>query len=92
MQSIAVFGIIHGTAEVLERSSMVLIEHVCYMLWKRRSAPWGSFRTPRRERLMVDIAIMSMLSESTAVEAVNGFLYLFQFVYLQNKSFFDLFQ
>ena len=35
---------------------------------------------------MADIAIMSMLSESTAIVAVNGYLYLFQFVYLQNKQ------
>ena len=87
---IAILGIIHGAAEVIERSSMVLIDHICHTLWKRRSAPWGSFRTPRRERLMADIAIMSMWSESTAIVAANGFLYLYQFVYLQNKSFFNL--
>ena len=41
------------------------------------SSPLGSFRTPRRERLMADIAIMSMLYESTAVVSVNGFLHLY---------------
>ena len=87
---IAILGVIHGAAEVIERSSMVLIDHICHTLWKRQSAPWGSFRTPRRERLMADIAIMSMWSESTAIVAANGFLYLYQFVYLQNKSFFSL--
>ena len=45
------------------------------MLWQRRSAPWGCFRPPRRERLMADIAIMSMLYESAAIVSVNGFLY-----------------
>ena len=86
LQSIAILGIIHGAAEVIERSTMVVIDHICHLIWKRASAPWGSFRTPRRERLMADIAIMSMLFESTAIVAVNGFLYLYQFIYLQNES------
>ena len=80
LKSIAILGIIHGAAEVIERSTMVVIDHICHLLWKRTSAPWGSFRTPRRERLMADIAIMSMLSESIAIVAVNGFLYLYQFI------------
>ena len=63
----AMVGIIHGAAEVVERITMVFIDHICHVLWKRKSAPWGSFRTPRRERLMADIAIMFMLSESTAI-------------------------
>ncbi|KAL9956400.1 hypothetical protein ACROYT_G037873 [Oculina patagonica] len=86
LQSIAVLGIIHGATEVIERSTMVVIDHICHVIWKRKSAPWGSFRTPRRERLMADIAIMSMLFESTAIVSVNGFLYLHQFIYLQNDS------
>ena len=90
LQSIAILGIIHGAAEVVERSTMVLIDHVCHTVWKRQSAPWGGFRTPRRERLMADIAIMSMLSESTAIVSVNAFIYLYQFVYFQNQSFFNL--
>ena len=71
---------------------MVLIDHICHMLWKRRSAPWGSFRTPRRERLMADIAIMSMLYESAAIVSVNGFLYLYQFIYVREETFSNLFQ
>ena len=67
LHSIVVLGIIHGTAEVIERSAMVVIDHFCHLLWQRKSAHWGSFRTPRRERLMADIAIMSMLSESAAI-------------------------
>ena len=90
LQSIAILGIIHGAAEVIERSTMVVIDHICHLLWKRTSAPWGSFRTPRRERLMADIAIMSMLFESTAIVSVNGFLCLYQFIYLENNSFLNL--
>ena len=92
LQSMAVLGIIHGAAEVIERSTMAVIDHICHVTWKRTSAPWGSFRTPRRERLMADIAIMSMLYESTAIVSVNGFLYLYQFVYLENVSVLKLLQ
>ena len=86
LQFIIIIGIIHGAAEVIERSTMVLIDHICYVLWKRKSAPWGSFRTPRRERLMADIAIMSMLSESTAIVSVNGFIFLYKFLCLRENS------
>ena len=86
----AVLGIIHGASEVIERNTMVVNDHIFHQLWKRKSAPWGSFRTPRRERLMADIAVMSMLSESIAIVAVNGLLYSYQFVYVQNKSLITL--
>ena len=92
LESIAVLGIIHGAAEVIERSTMVVIDHICNMLWKRKSAPWGSFRTPRRERLMADIAIMSMLSESAAIVSVNGVLFLYQWIYIEHSSFLELIQ
>jgi len=92
LEFMAVLGIIHGASEVMERSTMVVVDHICHRLWKRTSVPWGSFRTPRRERLMADIAIMSMLSESIAIVAVNGLLYLYQFIYLQDKSLIDLLQ
>jgi len=92
LQSIAVLGIIHGAAEVVERSTMVVIDHICHVICKRTSAPWGSFRTPRRERLMADIAIMSMLYESTAIVSVNGLLYLYQFIYLKDDSVLELLQ
>ena len=92
LKSIAVLGIIHGAAEVVERSAMVVIDHICHVVCKRKLAPWGHFRTPRRERLMADIAIMSMLSESTAIVSVNGFIYLYQFVYLENNSLLELLQ
>ena len=89
---IAVLGIIHGAVEVLERSTMVFIDHICHVILKRRSAPWGSLRTPRRERLMADIAILSMLCESTAIVSVNGVLYLYQFTYLKNILLLKLLQ
>ncbi|XP_020617618.1 uncharacterized protein LOC110055568 [Orbicella faveolata] len=92
LKSIAILGIIHGAAEVVERSAMVVIDHICHVVCKRESAPWGHFRTPRRERLMADIAIMSMLSESTAIVSVNGFIYLYQFIYLENSSLLELLQ
>ena len=92
LQSIAILGVIHGAAEVIERSTMVVVDHFCHALCKRRSSSWGSFRTPRRERLMADIAIMGMLSESTAIVAVNGFLWLLQLVLTQHKQFWKLFQ
>ena len=41
---------------------------------------------------MADIAIMSMLYESTAIVSVNGYLYLYQFVYLKGESFVNLLQ
>ena len=92
LQFIIIIGIVHGAAEVIERSTMVLIDHICYVLWRRKSASWGTFRTPRRERLMADIAIMSMLSESTAIVSVNGFIYLHKFLCLRENSLLPLLQ
>ncbi|XP_020626503.1 uncharacterized protein LOC110063848 [Orbicella faveolata] len=92
LQSIAVLGIIHGAAEVIERSTMVFIDHICVVICKRTTAPWGGFRTPRRERLMADIAIMSMLYESTAIVSVNGLLYLYQYIHLKDDSLLELLQ
>ena len=92
LQAIALLGIIHGAAEVIERSTMVLIDHICHMLWKRRCTAPGKFRTPRRERLMADIVIMSMLYESAAIVSVNGFVYLYQFMYVREETFSNLFQ
>ena len=60
----------------------MLIDHFCYVIWRRAPAPWGSFRTPGRERLTADVAIMSMLYESTAILSVNGYLYLYQFIFV----------
>ena len=92
LKSIAIPGIVHGAAEVIERSTMVITDHVCHFILKRKSAPWGSFRTPRRERLMADVAILSMLYESTAIVSVNSVLYLYQYIYLQNIPLLKLLQ
>ena len=92
LETIAILGIIHGFAEVVERSTVVVIDHICHQICTRRSNPWGSFRTPRRERLTTDIAIMSMLYESTAVVSVNGFMYLYQFIFLENESLLKILQ
>jgi len=93
LESIAVLGIIHGFAEVVERSTVVVIDHLCHQICRRESLPWGSFRTPRRERLMAGIIIMGMLFESAAIVSVNGLLYLYQLMYLErNDSFLELLQ
>ena len=92
LQSMATLGIIHGVAEVLERSIMVIIDHFCHVLWKRKSAPWGSFRTPRRERLMSDTSIVGMLYESIGLMCVNGFFFLYQLIYVKNEFFANLLQ
>lgn len=92
LQSMAILGIIHGAAEVIERSTMVVIDHVCHVILKRKLAPWGSFRTPRQERLMADLSITSILYESTAIVSVNGVLYLHKFIYLKENSLSTLFQ
>ena len=92
LESIAILGIIHGFAEVFERSTVVVVDHICHQVCRLESSPWGSFRTPRRERLMADIAIMSMLFESTAVVSVNGFLHLHQLIFLEDDSLLSLLQ
>ena len=86
LKAIAFLGIIHGVAEVIERSTVVVIDHICQRILKRSSAPWGRYRTPRTERITADIAIMSMLYESTAIVSVNGFFYLYQYIYMKNLS------
>ena len=85
LKSIATIGIIHGSAEVIERSAIVFIDHICNVIWKRSSAPWGHFRTPRRERLMADIVIISMLYEAAAIACVcvSGVWFLYQWVYIE---------
>lgn len=85
-QSVVVIGVIHGVAEVVERSTTVLIDHISHQVFERRKVPWGGFRTPRRERLGADINIMSMLYESSAIISVNGYLYLYQYFYTSDNS------
>ena len=91
LKSIATIGIIHGSAEVIERSAIVFIDHLCNVIWKRSSAPWGHFRTPRRERLMADIVIISMLYEAAAIVCVNSVWLLYQWVYIEGDFNLHLF-
>jgi len=92
LQSVVLVGVIHGIAEVIERSTMVLIDHICHKVLENRTASWGGFRTPRRERLAADITIMSMLYESSAIISVNCFLYFYQYFYTGDNSFIQLLQ
>ena len=84
LKSIATIGIIHGSAEVIERSAIVFIDHICHRIWKRSSVDWGHFRTPRRERLMAVIVIISMLYEAAAIVCVNSVWFLYQWVYIES--------
>ena len=92
LESVALIGVIHGIAEVVERSTMVLIDHFSNQVLEKRSIPLGGFRTPRRERLAADICIMSMLYESSAVISVNGLLHLYQYFYTSDNSPLQLLQ
>ena len=87
-------GVIHGVAEVVERSTsiIVLINYIYHQLYERKRLPWGSFRTSRRERLATDIAIMRMLYEANAVISVNGFLHLHEYFCTVDKTLLQLAQ
>ena len=84
-QSMATLGIIHSVADVLERSMMFVIDHFCHLLWKRKSAPWGSFRTPLRERLMSDTSVVGRLYESIGLMSANCVFFLYQLIYVKNE-------
>ena len=92
LESVALIGVIHGIAEVVERSTIALIDHFYNQVWERRLVAWGGFRTPRRERLAADIAIMSVVCEASAVISANGFLYLYQYYYTRDNSPVELLQ
>ena len=92
LESVALIGVIHGVAEVVERSTIALIDHIYNQVWERRLVAWGGFRTPRRERLAADIAIMSVVYEASAVISVNGFLYLYQYYYTSDSPPLELLQ
>ena len=92
LESVALIGVIHGIAEVFDRSIMAFIDHIIHQVLEKRQIPWGGFRTPRRERLAADLTIMSMLSESSAVIAVNIYLHLHQYFYTYDSSPLQLLQ
>ena len=86
LESVALIGVVHGIAEVFDRSIMALIDHIVHQVLEKKQIAWGGFRTPRRERLAADLTIMSMLSESSAVITVNIFLHLYQYFYTNDNS------
>ena len=92
LESVALIGVIHGIAEVIERSTMVFLDHICHQVLERRRMPWGGFRTPRRERLAADISLMGMLYESSAIISVNIFLHLYQYFNTRMNSPVELLQ
>ena len=92
LESVVLIGVIHGVAEFVERSTIALIDHIYNQVWERRLVAWGGFRTPRRERLAADIAIMSVVYEASAIISANGFLYLYQYYYTRNNSPLELLQ
>ena len=92
LKAVALIGVIHGVAEVVERSIIVLINYIYHQLHERKRLPWGSFRTSRSERLATDIAIMSMQYEANAVISVNGFLHLHEYFYTVDKTLLQLVQ
>ena len=83
---ITFIGILHGIAEVIERSAVVWVDYICHQIFERRRVPWDSYRSPRRERLATDIAIMSMLYEASAIISVNAFLHLHEYFYTDDKT------
>ena len=86
LEAVALIGVVHGIAEVFDRSIMAFIDHFLHQVFEKRQIAWGGFRTPRSERLAADLTIMSMLSESSAVVTVNIFLQLYQYFYTYNNS------
>ena len=86
VKSITLIGIIHGLAEVIERSVVVFIDYLYHRISQRKTVAWKHFRSPRLERLATDIAIISMLYEASAVISVNGFLHLHEYFYTNNKT------
>ena len=78
-------GIIHGLAEAIERSTVILIDYLYHKIAQRKRVTWQRFRTPRRERLATDITIMSMLYEASAVISVNGFIH-HEYFYTDNET------
>ena len=85
-KSVALIETIHGVAEVIERSIVVLIDYLYHQIYERKLLPWENYRSPRRERFAADTAIMSMLYEATAVISVNGFLHFYEYYYAGDKT------
>ena len=76
LKSVALIGIIHGIAEVIERSIVVLIDYINYQICERRCISWGSFRTARRDRLATDIAAKQYWSWFSRLRSPQQFHWL----------------
>jgi len=92
LEAVALIGVIHRMAEVIESNTMVLIDHICHTVLENRAIAWGGFRTPRRERLAADITILSMLYESSSIISVTCFLSLYQYFRKRDNSAIELLQ
>ena len=79
---IILLGIIHGIVEVLERSSMVLRDHLDNQVVEGRWMPLGAFRTPRSERLTADLALMSIIFETASIVISNSCVGMYSVIYL----------
>ena len=53
LKAVALIGVIHGVAEVIERSVIVLIDYIYHQIYERWRLSWESFWTARRERLAI---------------------------------------
>ena len=85
-ESVALIRVIHGIAEVSDRSIMAFIDFIVPQVLEKRHIPWGGFRTLRHERLAADLSIMGMLSESSAIITVNIFS-TFVSLFLHQRQF-----
>ena len=54
---------------------MVVIDHIFHLIWKRKSAPWGSFRTPRPFILLLTNVIFLLF-----IVILHSAMTLFRFV------------
>ena len=85
LEWIALVGVLHGVVGVLERSTIVLRDHIDNQLYERHLAPVGAFRTPRSERLTADTAVLGMVVETAAIVASSGSVFLYTVLYEPGK-------
>ena len=46
LKAVALIGVMHAFAEVIERSIIVLVDYVYHQLYEGTRLSWGRFRTP----------------------------------------------
>lgn len=81
-------GVGHAIIDVLERLTITMRDHAWEYLYRklrgtlgRRPLQMGKFRTPRSMRLVADMSIQSILSESTSLVTAVGFIQIYKFMY-----------